>query len=151
MQDMSREEALAFLADQPVGHLAVVDDGEPYVTPISFVLLDDVLYFRTGPGRRLTVLRGAPRVCVEASAVTGEAWDSAIIWGDAAIVEDMALRADVVTALLAKYREAVASVLVVGRGPSIGDDSVVVGVTIDAISGRSSGRDLEPRLRPGRL
>ena len=58
MEPITKAQCNRLLAEEPVGHLAVIDDDEPYVTPISFVQMNDSLYLRTGPGRRLTALHG---------------------------------------------------------------------------------------------
>ncbi len=153
MRDLSPEEAIDFLRGQDVAHLAVVAGGEPYVTPISFAVGQNELYFRTGGGRRLDAIAEHPRVCVEASAVDAEhdAWDSVCVWGDAYVVDDAHQAGEAIALLLEKYREAIPSVLSFSQGPNLADASKVVAVPIDEVTGRSSGRDLKPRLRPGRL
>jgi nitroimidazol reductase NimA-like FMN-containing flavoprotein (pyridoxamine 5'-phosphate oxidase superfamily) len=153
MIEMSREESIAFLAAQEVGHLAVIDDGEPYVSPISYVVTGDTLYFRTRPGRRLTALRANPRLCVEASATEEEAgtWTSVCVWGDAVVVADPHREADVVSALLEKYADSSESILSYARGSVFGGQAAVVEVPIDTVTGRQSGRELGAQIRPGRL
>jgi len=49
MEDLSEQQAREFLAAADVGHLAVIDRGRPYVTPMSFVVDGDtILLRRTG-------------------------------------------------------------------------------------------------------
>jgi len=57
MEDLSEQQARDFLAAAEVGHLAVIDRGKPYVTPMSFVLNDNTILLRTGFGRRLEAIR----------------------------------------------------------------------------------------------
>jgi nitroimidazol reductase NimA-like FMN-containing flavoprotein (pyridoxamine 5'-phosphate oxidase superfamily) len=151
MEDLDRETAIAILATQPVAHIGVVVDGEPYVSPISFAVVGDELYFRTGRGRRFTAMMENPRVCVEASLTDDQGWDSVIVWGDAHEIENIQKQAEVIEALLEKYSESIDSVLSFSRPSPVADDSAVVGVPLSDVSGRSAGRGLDPSLRPGRL
>lgn len=150
---MTRDQAIAFLVAQDVGHLAVIDNGEPYVSPLSFVVAGDVLYFRTRPGRRLTALKANPRLCVEVSTVDDAAgmWSSVCVWGNAEILKDPSREADVVAMLLGKYADAAEPVLSFAKGPNLGHEASVVAVPIDAITGRVSGSELGTHIRPGRL
>lgn len=153
MDPLSREEALELLESAPVAHIGVVADGLPYVSPMSFVVVDDQVAFRTVPGRRLEAIRANPRVCVEAAkfdSASGE-WASVIVMGTASEIGDDPLRTEVVSKLLEKYRDALGSPL--SRGglqPLTGLPHVVV-VKIEEISGMASGSGLSHRTRPGRL
>ena len=53
---MSDAEALDFLEHEMVAHVGVIDDGKPYVTPMSFALDGRRLLFRTKPGRRFEAI-----------------------------------------------------------------------------------------------
>lgn len=151
MEDLDREAAVAVLSAQHVAHIGVVADGEPYVSPISFAVIGDHLYFRTGRGRRLAAILMHPRVCIEASITDDQGWDSVIVWGDAYEIEDIQRQADIIEALLEKYSKSIDSVLSFSRPSPLADDSSVVAVPLSEVSGRSSGRGLDPALRPGRL
>lgn len=153
MDEMTRDQAFEFLIAQAVGHLAVIDDGEPYVSPLSFVVADEVLYFRTLPGRRLAALKENPRLCVEVSSVDDQAgmWSSVCIWGNGEVVTDPNRQADVVGMLLEKYADASEPVLSFAKGPNFGFEASVVAVPIDEITGRISGSELGTHIRPGRL
>lgn len=153
MDPLTREEALELLDSAPVAHIGVISDGLPYVSPMSFVIVGNVVAFRTVPGKRLEALRANPNVCVEAAKfdpATGE-WASVIVRGTASEIGDTPLRTDVVSKLLEKYRESLGSPL--GRGglqPLTGLPHVVA-VEIEEISGMASGSGLSHRTRPGRL
>jgi len=153
MKELTREEAIDFLAAQAVGHLAVIDDGEPYVSPLSYVVIGETLYFRTRPGRRMSALVANPRLCVESSEVEEEGgrWTSVVAWGNAGVIDDPHREADVVAALLAKYADSSESVLSYASDSGFGKEASVVAVPIDKISGRQSGRELGAQVRPGRL
>ena len=150
---MTPAEAMEFLTEEKVGHLAVVDGEEPYVSPISYVIRERTLYFRSRPGRRLSALGANPRLCIEASVVDDEAntWTSVCVWGNAEIVTDPNTDADVVAMLLSKYADASEAVLSFASGPDLGEEAAVVSVDIDTVTGRRSGPDLGVHIRPGRL
>jgi len=153
MNELTGAECWSLLGSADVASIAVVDDGEPYVTPMSFVQRDDVILFRTGPGRRLDAIRKHPRVNVnlnEVNAETGD-WHSVNIWGDAEIVDDDELEAEVISLFLDKYRQFEGPPASWGAPELVPGTAVVVRVAIDAISGRSSGSAFGPKTRPGRL
>ncbi len=151
MDELSRADSLALLADEKVAHVATAVDGVPYVTPISFVVLYEEIHFRTVPGRRLEELRANPRVCIEVSRTDEEGgWQSVLVWGDAYEVDDANREADVVAALLAKYHDG-AGLFSVPASRPFDPRPLVVAVPIAEITGRTSGRGFTPGTRPGRL
>ena len=86
MERLTREEAKELLEGQPVAHFGVVmEDGRPYVTPMSFVLDGDRILFRTMEGEKLEGIRSNPSVCIEVSTYDEETgdWASAIVTGEA--------------------------------------------------------------------
>ncbi len=152
MEDLTAAEARSLLETLDVLHIGVIDRGEPYVTPISFVVIGDAVCFRTGPGRRLRALDTAARVCLEGSVFDREGpWQSVILWGTPRRVDDTSTRADVVSGLLGKYREATDTLLSPGRPAPLGGEPVVVAVDIDEITGRRSGHEFGAGTKPGRL
>ncbi len=153
MDDLSHTECLQLLDEELVGHLGVVDEGKAYVTPVSFTRDDSSLYFRTGPGRRLEVMRANPSVCFEASRfeTDGGEWRSVVVWGDVREVTDAAHEARAVELLMDKYREYVSWLGSFGGSEVLPGLSVVIELPMDSMSGRSSGSGFSPRTRPGRL
>lgn len=154
MHEITRDEALAILEEVPVAHLAMIDDGEPYVTPMSFIVEDDFIYFRTMPGRKLDALMSNPRVCVEASVYdedTGD-WDSVIVRGTAETVDDQAVREKTVSSLFHKYEKVMGSPLSrPGRPQLDASRAQVVRVSIEDATGMTSGKGFAARTKPGRL
>ncbi|HEU4319633.1 MAG TPA: pyridoxamine 5'-phosphate oxidase family protein [Acidimicrobiia bacterium] len=153
MDDLTREESLALLDESKVAHLGVVSDGEPYVTPMSFVRDGETLLFRTVPGRKLEALRNHPSVCIEVSSFDDETgdWVSVIVTGTAAEVLDSATKQRAIDGLFRRYSSAIGDPLRPGGLQPLPRSSHVVGVTIEKITGLSSGRGFSPRTRPGRL
>ncbi len=152
MDELTAEEARELLRTEMVAHVATAVDGEPYVTPISFVVIGDELLFRTAPGRRLDAITANQRVCVEASRIDQAGnWESVLVWGDAYVADDPNREADVVAALLEKYHGAAESLLSLAPARPFDQQTVLVAVPMSEVSGRTSGRGLNPRARPGRL
>lgn len=153
MDPLTIQEAFEVLEASPVAHLGVLVEGDPYVTPMSFVVDRNRILFRTLPGRKLDGLRSHPSVCVEVARYddsTGD-WVSVIVRGTAREVEDENVGATTVEMLRVKYNHAMGSPL--GGGgihPLVGLPHVIE-VTIEEISGLSSGRGWSVRTRPGRL
>ena len=154
MQDLTPVRCHDLLRDGYVGHLGVIDGDDPYVTPLSYVVVDDRVCFRTGPGRRAAALAANPRVCFEVSSyddATGD-WESVILWGLAREIEDDRLVQNVIGALLAKYEGALGSPLTHGApGPGPLASDLHFSIPIEDVSGRSSGSYFGVRTRPGRL
>ena len=153
MDELTRDESIALLDESLVAHLGLVSDGEPYVTPMSFVRDGETLLFRTIAGRKLDAIREHPSVCIEVSSFDDETgdWVSVIVSGTAEEVLDPATKQRAVDGLFRRYSSAIGDPLRPGGLQPLPRSSHVVGVTIEEISGLSSGRGFAPRTRPGRL
>ncbi len=153
MEPISEAEAREFLSGEMVAHIGVVSNGEPYVSPMSYVLDGKRLLFRTKPGRRFEALEANPRVSIEVSRfdeATGD-WISVIIQGRALERTDTETTTLAVEKLLQKYEQVLGSPLSRDGFQAIPDFPHVVEVSIDEISGMVSGRGFSYRTRPGRL
>jgi len=107
MEKLELEEMLALLAVERPGRLLTVDRqrDEPYLVPVSFVLLAGSIYFYTEPGRKLTALRDAPqRVGFEVDGHDGYVAWSILASGHFAEVRSPVERAAATAGLLTKYR-----------------------------------------------
>lgn len=132
-------------------HIGVISNGEPYVTPISFVSTGDGVAFRSLTGKRLDAIAANPRVSIEVTnhdAETG-AWSSVVASGHAVVIEDTQQEATFIQQLLQRYTESFDSLLG-DSAPGMGK-AYVIRVDFDGISGRSSGSYFQPKTRPGRL
>ena len=142
------------LTREPVAHLGMAIDGEPYVTPMSFVVDDDRILFRTMAGRKLDGLRSNPKVCIEVSSYDDETgnWESVIVRGTAHFVDDPSTRQLTIAQLFSKYEKVMGSPLSAGGGlMPLGGQPYVIEVSIDEISGMSSDGGFRVRTKPGRL
>jgi nitroimidazol reductase NimA-like FMN-containing flavoprotein (pyridoxamine 5'-phosphate oxidase superfamily) len=148
MVDLTPSECEDVLADAATAYVACLADGEPYVTPMSFVLVDGAVCFRTGEGRRSEALDEDPRVCIVADIATEDGgWKSVIVWGEAEPIHGDR-EADVIAALLRKYGESGFEVAPMQHLPV---NRPTYAVTPTRMSGRSSGSLLGPEARPGRF
>ena len=149
MIDIDEARGQAILEQTPTAHVACIADGEPYVTPMSFVMVDDVFYMRTGNGRRVSALRADPRVCVEVSRPTvGEGWESVVFWGEARFIDDIETRATVVAAFLHKYHGPTFRASITRVLP---EELPMIAISPERLSGRASGGGFETNTWPGRL
>jgi hypothetical protein len=154
MDELTIERCRQVLEDGWVGHLGVISEGEPYVAPISYVVVDGRICLKTGPGRRAEAIRSSPRVCLATSHVdhsTGY-WESVVVWGDAEEITDPLEAQVVISALVSKYRPVLGSPL--SPGPNdmgLGEPDILIAFPIETITGRSSGSIFHISTRPGRL
>ena len=153
MDALTRPEIDQVLAEAPVAHLGVVDvDGNPYVTPLSYVYTGDTIAFRTKEGRRIEALRANPRVCVEVMEYEPESgdWRSVVAFGNAEIVDDDIAAGAFIAQLLHKYDQTFEGLFGLPDRAGLAI-AYVVRIVLDDVSGRSSGRFLGTKTRPGRL
>ncbi len=148
--ELSAADCERILGEGQVAHIAHASDGQPYVTPMSYVMVEGDLYFRTGIGRRVDAIRADSRSCIEVTILRdGEAWESVVFWGDARFIDDPDERSRVVAALLSKYHSETA---VGSPSPSmLPVEYPIVAITPESITGRASGGGLKTKTRPGRL
>jgi nitroimidazol reductase NimA-like FMN-containing flavoprotein (pyridoxamine 5'-phosphate oxidase superfamily) len=153
MNELALDRCLEIIQTEMVAHVAVVDAGGPYVTPISYMTLGAGIYFRTGAGRRLTALLKDPRVCLEFSRYDESMgnWESVVGFGLAHRIVDDTTAQDVIAGLLSKYAPVLGSPLTRGSQIPIAGDEAIVGIEIDDLTGRSSGTWFSTSTRPGRL
>jgi nitroimidazol reductase NimA-like FMN-containing flavoprotein (pyridoxamine 5'-phosphate oxidase superfamily) len=98
-----------------VCRLAMSDDGQPYVIPMSFGYKDGVVYFHSASeGRKIDVLQKNPRVCIEFDTdcrlKTGDSpcnwgfsFQSAVAFGVAAFIEDAAEKRAALDIIMRQY------------------------------------------------
>lgn len=110
---VSREEALELLTRCEYGFLGTVSaDGQPYVVPLSYVLMDDAVYFHCATtGHKLDNIAANPAVCFSVVGQTlpvfsngySTYYESAAVFGQARLIEDREERIKAMTALAQKY------------------------------------------------
>jgi nitroimidazol reductase NimA-like FMN-containing flavoprotein (pyridoxamine 5'-phosphate oxidase superfamily) len=152
MENLSETKNLDLLAECKVGHLAVIDGDVPYVSPVSYVVIENEICFRTGLGRRVNAIRANPAVSFEVMRTTADGgWECVIVSGEAHERDDNVLAQKVVSALLSKYREELGSPFSRGKRSPIAEPATFIAISIDEITGRTSGTWITIPSRPGRL
>nr|WP_320133487.1 pyridoxamine 5'-phosphate oxidase family protein [uncultured Holophaga sp.] len=111
------EEIKAILQEGTVMHLAMVDDGHPFLLPLNYVAEGDCLYFHSAKaGRKMEVLAANPEVCFSVSLDHGvieapnpcdfEARHRTVIGiGIASPVTSLELRRQVLESLVARFTD----------------------------------------------
>jgi nitroimidazol reductase NimA-like FMN-containing flavoprotein (pyridoxamine 5'-phosphate oxidase superfamily) len=153
VEEILESEAIEFLSHAKVAHIGVISDGEPYVTPMSFVVDRRRILFRTKPGRRFEAIEANPVVSIEASHFdeTSGDWISVVVKGRARESDDPETTARTVELLYEKYEAVLGSPLGHGGLQPMAAFPHVIEVPIEEITGMTSGRGFAIRTRPGRL
>jgi nitroimidazol reductase NimA-like FMN-containing flavoprotein (pyridoxamine 5'-phosphate oxidase superfamily) len=82
VEEMTAEECRKAMSSAVFGRLASVQDGQPYVVPVSFAVDGDYAYLFSMPGRKVDSMRKNPRVCLEVDDVNGQtSWASIVVLG----------------------------------------------------------------------
>lgn len=82
VEEMTVEDCRKAMSSAAFGRLASVQDGQPYVVPVSFTVDGDYAYLFSMPGRKVDWMRKNPRVCLEVDSVNGQtSWTSIVVLG----------------------------------------------------------------------
>ena len=101
---LSDEEAWDILQRGKIGHLACIDQDEPYVVPINYLVAEDCVYSHSLPGRKISALRDHPRACLQVSHIQDDFhWRSAIAFGAFEEIVDQTERSSILRQLLARF------------------------------------------------
>jgi nitroimidazol reductase NimA-like FMN-containing flavoprotein (pyridoxamine 5'-phosphate oxidase superfamily) len=138
-RELSPAEIDEFLRSQRIARLGCHAGGTTYVVPLIYAYEDGAVVAVTTEGRKTTMLRENPRVCVEVDEYDADgrgSWRSVIAQGT---YEELA--GDAVEAALELLRERFARTA--GReaeARSLGPDVVVLRITLDELAGRAVDR-----------
>jgi uncharacterized protein len=144
-RELRDDEAREILGRADHGVLATLaEDGWPYAVPLNHVLLGDVLYIHCAPeGHKLENIGHEARVsyCAVASAkvipaTLSTVYESAVVFGRAALVTEADEKRKALTALLARFR---------GDSPADAEealrncasDPVIIRIEITRITGKA--------------
>ena len=110
---IGEEEALVIVEKGEYGVLATVgDEAEPYAVPLSYIVMDGVLYFHCAKkGRKIENIKREPRACFVVVGKTKPVYqknfttlfESAVVEGKIAKVEDEAEKRRALFGLCEKY------------------------------------------------
>ena len=94
IQELAREECLEVLARNTLGRLACVQDGQPYIVPVSFNLDGTHIYGFATVGQKIHWMRANPLVCLEVEEITDRRqWTTVLVFGSYEELTDSAAHA----------------------------------------------------------
>ena len=135
----------SILRSSTLCHLAMIDEGRPYIVPMNFGYADGALYLHSAPvGRKISILKENPEVCFSIVArheiVENEracSWtarlSSVIGTGRARIVTEKREVEKGLTVLMAQYSDKTYDF----SGEDL-DGVVIIRVEIETLTGKSS-------------
>ena len=134
------------IQDAQICHLALADNGQPYVVPLNFGYRDNTVYFHSArQGRKIDMLKANPRVCLEFShpreivqgetnCKWGQRFESVIAFGEARLIEDDSEKKEALDIIMEHYG---------GQGGDYPDNklkiTVVIAIPLDEMTGKRSG------------
>ena len=132
---LSEKEALALISSGKIGRLGCVDDGEPYVVPINYVVDEGPIYSHSLPGRKIDAMRAHPRVCLQVDQIADDFhWRSAIAFGDFEEIRVPSDRRSILSKLLARFPLLTPVESVMAQDASA-PGSIVFRIRIDRVTG----------------
>ena len=140
---IEEEKAWQCFDQAPYATVAMIDDTEPYIVPLSMARIDDILYFHCAKaGRKWDVLQTNPKVCVNAvSDVTCRAFNafytSCTLLGEACIVTDKEEKMAALHAISEKYAKEVMDKFDAYATASL-EQTGIVRIHVKNISGKSN-------------
>ncbi|HKO62616.1 MAG TPA: pyridoxamine 5'-phosphate oxidase family protein [Pyrinomonadaceae bacterium] len=132
---LSVAEAIEVMKSGKVGRLGCIDNGEPYVVPINYLLEDGSIYSHSLPGKKIDAMRVHPRVCLQVDRIDDDFhWRSAIAYGDFLEMDRPQDRREILGKLLSRFPRLtpVESRIV---HDAAAPDSVVFRIMVDRITG----------------
>lgn len=138
-RELSGGEIEEFLRGQRIARLGCHSDGVTYVVPLIYAYENGLVVAVTTEGRKTSMLRDNPRVCVEVDEYDADgkgSWRSVIAQGTSEELSD-----EEIEPALALMRERFARTA--GRTAEsrpLGPDVVVLRITLEEVSGRTVER-----------
>lgn len=101
---LGQNEAWAIIEAGNLGRLGCIDNTEPYVVPINYLVDDGQIYVHSLPGRKIQAMRENQRACLQADQIRDDLhWRSAIAFGDFEEINDESTRKQVMRRLLERF------------------------------------------------
>src|SRR4029453_14563711 len=137
---LSEAEARELIADNKIGRLGCVDNGEPYVVPVNYVFEEGSIYSHSLPGRKIEALRTHPRACLQVDEIADDFnWRSVIAYGDFDEIRISSERRSILSKLLARFPLLTPVESVMAQDASA-PDCIVFRIRIDRITGVAEGK-----------
>jgi len=136
---LSEAEAQNLIASGKIGRLGCVDNGEPYVVPISYLFEDGSIYSHSLPGRKIDAMRTHSRVCLQVDEIASDlVWWSVIAYGNFEEIRVPSDRRSILSKLLVRFPllTPVESVMARDAGAP---DTIVFRIIVDRVTGVEEG------------
>lgn len=153
-KQLSHEQAVQFLTEENVGHLATTDSGgAPYITPLHYIYRDGKIYFHcANEGQKLANIAANPRVCFavdrlhklvffSAACKASSRYTSVLVFGMAEIVTDLQQKLAILETITAKLAEGRAFPPIPAAAAA---GCTVVAIRIETIHGKQNVDPAEP-------
>ena len=141
MRALSESEALELLSTAKVGRLGCVNNGEPYVVPINYLLEDGSIYSHSLPGKKIEALRADPHACLQVDNIEDDShWRSVIAYGNFQEITQPDDRRLVLVKLINRFPTLTPVESAMAQDASA-PDSVVFRIRIDRITSMAEGPD----------
>lgn len=132
---LSETEALEVVKAGKVGRLGCIDNDEPYVVPINYMLVEGSIYSHSLPGKKIDAMRLRHRVCLQVDEIDDEFhWRSAIVFGDFEEIQSPKDRRDVLRNLLYHFPKLTPVESVIAHDAAA-PDSIIFRIVVNRISG----------------
>jgi len=128
-------DAFYVIRNSKVGRLGCIDNDEPYVVPINYLLEGGSIYSHSLPGKKIQAMRTHPRVCFQVDQIDDEyRWRSAIAFGMFEEISQPLERTSIIAKLLSRFPHLtpVESAIV---HDAAAPDSVVFRIVVDRVTG----------------
>lgn len=132
---LSTNDAFDIIKSTKVGHLGCIDQTEPYVVPINYVVTDGFIYSHSLPGKKIDAMRSHPRVCLQVDQVDDDFhWRSAIAFGNYEEIQRPGERRSILTSLISHFPGLTPVESMIAQDTST-PDSIVFRIVVDRVTG----------------
>ena len=132
---LSDAEAFEVIKAGKVGRLGCIDNDEPYVVPINYLVDEGSIYSHSLPGKKIDAMRAHPRTCLQVDHIDDDFhWRSAIAFGNFEEIERPKDRREILSKLLSRFPKLtpVESRIV---QDAAAPDSVIFRIVVDRVTG----------------
>lgn len=132
---LNEAEALEVIKVGKIGRLGCIDNNEPYVVPINYLVYENAIYSHSLPGKKIDAMRAHPRACLQVDHIDDDFhWRSAIAFGTFEQIDGPKDRREIIGKLLSRFPKLtpVESRIV---QDAAAPDSIVFRIVIDRITG----------------
>ena len=132
---LSDLEARDVIKNGKVGRLGCIDNQEPYVVPINYLVDEGSIYSHSLPGRKIDAMKAHPRACLQVDQIDDDFhWRSAIAFGNFEEITLPADRREILGKLLLRFPSLTPVESMIIRDAAA-PDSIVFRIVVDRVTG----------------